>query len=140
MASEESDSRIRQSFGSGEGPQILGQMMAEGGAEVVGSDGEKVGDLKDQRNAELTVSRSGIKRDLHIPVTSVGEIVGSDVVKLDIPAARVEEVGWTGNDALGKVKDFSEAPIREGLGEIFKGRKQKRASTRETSRDDVDQY
>lgn len=126
MASEEPDARIRQSFGAGEGPQILGQMMAEGGAEVVGSDGERVGDLKDQRNAELTVGRDGVKRDLHIPVTNVGEIVGSDVIKLDVPAARVEEVGWTGNEAPGKAKDFSDSPIRDGLGEIFRGRKQKR--------------
>lgn len=126
MANEESDARVRQSFGSGEGPQILGQMMAEGGAEVVGSDGEKLGVLKDQRNAELTVSRGGIKRDLHIPVSNVGEIVGSDVVKLDIPADRAEEVGWTGKDALGKAKDFSEAPIRDSLGGIFKSRKQER--------------
>lgn len=127
MAGEEFDSRVRQSFSEDEGPQILGQMMAEGGAEVVGSDGEKVGDLKDQRDAELTVSR-GFKRDLHIPVTNVREIVGSDLVKLDIPAERVEEVGWTGSDALGKAKDFSDSPIRDGLGEIFKDRKQKRGA------------
>lgn len=127
MASEESDSRIRQSFSADEGPQILGQMMAEGGAEVVGSDGEKVGDLKDQRDAELTVGRS-FKRDLHIPVTNVSELVGSDLVRLDIPAERVEEVGWTGSDAPGKAKDFSDSPIRDGLGEIFKGHKQERGA------------
>lgn len=131
MASEESDARIRQSFDADEGPQILGQMMAEGGAEVVGSDGEKVGDLKDQRDAELTVSRGGIKRDLHIPVTNVSEILGSNLVKLDTPADRVEEVGWTGNDPLGKAKDFSDSPIREGLGEIFKGRKQERGADKQ---------
>lgn len=108
MASEEPDSKIRQSFGTDEGPQILGQMMAEGGAEVVGSDGEKIVDLKDQRDAELTVSRGGIKRDLHIPVTNVSEIVGSNLVKLDIPADRVEEIGWTGNDPPDKARDFSD--------------------------------
>lgn len=126
MASEESDSKVRQSFSTDEGPR----MMAEGGAEVVGSDGEKAGDLKDQRDAELTVSRGGIKRDLHIPVTNVSELIGGDVVKLDIPADRVEEVGWTGNDALGKARDFSDSPIREGLGEIFKDRKQERGADR----------
>lgn len=128
MANEESDStdaRVQQSFSADEGPQMLGQMMAEGGAEVVGSDDQKVGDLKDQRDAEFTVDRGGIKRDLHIPVTNVSELIGGDVVKLDIPAGQVEEVGWTGGDALGKAKDFSDSPVWDGLGEIFKGRKQK---------------
>lgn len=131
MPDEESDTGTRQSFGADEGPQILGQMMAEGGAQVVGSDDERIGDLKDQRDTTLTVDRGGLKRDLHLPVTSVSEIIGSEVVKLEVRADEVEDIGWTGSDALGKAKDFSEAPIREDLGEVFSGRKQERGTDKQ---------
>lgn len=120
------DSRVRQTFGAGEGPQILGQMMAEGGAEVFGSDGEKVGDLKDQHDAEFTVGRGGLKRDLHLPVDKISEIVGGEAVNLEVPSDQVEDMGWTGTDAADKADEFSEAPIRQGLGEVLSGRKRER--------------
>jgi len=126
LPSEEPDARNRQTFNADEGPQTLGQMMAEGGARVVGSDAEAVGELKDQRDTTFTVDRGGLKRDLHLPVTSVAEILDGDVIKLEVKAEEAEDIGWTGSDPLGKAKDFSEAPIREGLDEVFSTRKQER--------------
>lgn len=119
----------RQSFGPGEGPKLLGQMLATG-AEVFGSDGEKVGDLKDVDEAEFTVSR-GVKRDLRLPVTSVGEVSGSDRVVLEFAADEAEDASQRGADSFGKADDFSESPVREGLGEIFKGRNRKRGQDSE---------
>lgn len=124
MSDERSDNGPRQSFGPGEGPQLLGQMLSSG-AEVLGSDGEKVGELKAVGDAEFTVGR-GMRRDLHLPITSVGEVAGDSQVTLEFPADQAEEAGWSGGDAPGKADDFSESPIREGLGEIFKGRSRER--------------
>lgn len=124
MSDEGANSGLRQSFEPGEGPKLLGQMLASG-AGVFGSDGGKVGNLEDVGEAEFTVGR-GVKRDLHLPITSVGEVVGSGRIHLEVPADEVEELGRTGGDSPGKGDDFSESPIREGLGELFKGRDRNR--------------
>jgi hypothetical protein len=56
---------------SGHGPQTLDQLQATG-AEVVGSDGEKVGDLEEVGNADFLVERT-LRRDLRLQVSRVGE-------------------------------------------------------------------
>ena len=56
-----------QRFDAGEGPQTLAQLQATG-AEVIGSDGDKVGDLKTVSDADFVVGRT-LRSDLHIPVT-----------------------------------------------------------------------
>lgn len=124
MSEDRSGQGPRQSFGPGEGPKLLGQMLASG-AEVFGSGGEKVGDLKDVGEAEFTVSR-GLKRDLRLPVTSVGEVSGSDRVVLEVSADEAEESSRSGTDAPGKADDFSESPISEGIWETLKGRQRGR--------------
>lgn len=124
MTDERPDAGPRQTFGEGEGPQTLGQMLSSG-AGVWGSDGEKVGELKAVGDADFTVGR-GVRRDLRLPITSVGEVVGSERITLEFPADQVEEAGWSGGDSANKADDFSESPIREGLGEIFKGRARER--------------
>ena len=129
MTEDRPKQNTRQSFSPGEGPKLLGQMLASG-AEVFGSDGEKVGDLKDVDEAEFTVSR-GLKRDLRFPVTSVGEVSGSDRVVLEFAADEAEDASQKGPDSAGKADDFSESPVREGLGEIFKGRNRKRGQDSE---------
>lgn len=129
MSSEEGP---RQSFGPEEGPQLLGQMLSSG-AEVLGSDDEKVGDLKDVADAEFVVSR-GMKRDLRFPITSVSEIVGGSRIRLEFPAGEAEEASRSGGyDAPGKANEFSESPIREGLGEIFRDRARVRGRDEEDS-------
>ena len=124
MSEDRPEQRPRQTFGPGEGPKLLGQMLASG-AEVFGSGGEKVGDLKDVGEAEFTVSR-GIKRDLRLPVTSVGEVSGSDRIVLEISADEAKESSRSGADAPGKADDFSESPIGEGIWETLKGRQRGR--------------
>lgn len=124
MSEERRDAGPRQSFGPGEGPQVLGQMLSAG-AEVFGSDGEKVGELKTVDDAEFTVGR-GLRRDLRLPITSVSEVVGDSRITLEFPADQADEAGRSGGDSPDKADDFSESPIREGLGEIFKGRSRER--------------
>ena len=46
-----------QDYGSGEGPQTLAQLQGTG-AEVVGSDGENIGDLKTVGAADFVVGRT----------------------------------------------------------------------------------
>jgi hypothetical protein len=81
------------SFGAGEGPQTIAQLQATG-AEVVGSDGEKVGDLKEVRDADFLMSRGGLKRDVYVPVTSVSEVSGDGRIVLDVPSDAVDDQGW----------------------------------------------
>jgi hypothetical protein len=74
----------------GDGPQTLAQLQATG-AEVVGSDGETVGDLKDVGDADFLVGRT-LRRDLRLPVNRVREVTSNKIV-LDLPAAEAKELG-----------------------------------------------
>jgi hypothetical protein len=56
----------------GHGPQTLAQLQATG-AEVLGSDGEKIGDLKEVGDADFLVGRT-LRRDLRLPVSRVREV------------------------------------------------------------------
>jgi hypothetical protein len=80
-----------QRFGPGEGPQTLAQLEATG-AEIVGSDGEKVGDLKSVGDAGFLVERT-LRRDLHVPVKHVQEVTTDNKVVLDVPAEQANDIG-----------------------------------------------
>ena len=56
----------------GHGPQTLVQLQATG-AEVFGSDGDKIGDLKEVGDADFLVGRT-LRRDLRLPVSRVREL------------------------------------------------------------------
>jgi hypothetical protein len=103
----------------GHGPQTLAQLQATG-AEVVGTDGEKVGDLKEVGIADFLVGRT-LRRDLRLPV-SRGREVTSDKIVLDVPADEAKGVGE--KESLGEsapgVGGMSESPGKEkGALELF---------------------
>jgi len=81
------------SYGPGEGPQTLAQLQATG-AEVFGSDGEKVGDLKEVRDADFLVGRGGLRRDVYVPVGNVAEIGEGGGIVLDVASGEVDDQGW----------------------------------------------
>ena len=91
MPERESEAKATErSAEAGHGPQTLAQLQATG-AEVVGSDGETVGDLKEVGDADFLVGRT-LRRDLRLPVNRVREIT-SDKIVLDLPAAEAKELG-----------------------------------------------
>jgi hypothetical protein len=83
----------QEAFGPGRGPQALAQLQATG-AQVFGSDGEKVGDLKEVYGSNFSVGRGLLKKDLYVPVRHIQEITGDEDIVLDVPAGRVDEMDW----------------------------------------------
>lgn len=61
--------------------------------EVVGTDGNQVGHVKDVRGADFLVDRP-MKRDLYIPFDAV-QVVQENQVILSIPASQVDEMKWS---------------------------------------------
>ena len=104
-----------QRFDAGEGPQTLAQLQATG-AEVIGSDGEKVGDLKTVGDADFVVGRT-LRSDLHIPVTHVSEVTTDNKIVLDVSA---EEARWgPSTDTAGGAEGFSDsAKVEKGALEL----------------------
>ena len=74
----------------GHGPQTLAQLQATG-AEVIGSDGEKIGDLKEVGDADFLVGRT-LRRNLRLPVSRVREITSENKIVLDLPTAEAKEL------------------------------------------------
>ena len=92
----------------GHGPQTLAQLQATG-AEVVGSDGEKIGDLKEVGDADFLVGRT-LRRNLRLPVSRVREVTSDNKIVLDLPAAEAK--------ALGEKESAGEtAPAAESMAE-----------------------
>ncbi|MBX5493292.1 MAG: BON domain-containing protein [Chloroflexi bacterium] len=60
--------------------------------EIVGSDAELVGRVKEVRGNDVLVDRPG-KRDLLMPLSAIRDIRGEQVL-LSIPAGRVDQMGW----------------------------------------------
>lgn len=75
---------------AGGGPITLSQLQGTG-AEVVGSDGEKVGDLKEVGDADFLVERT-LRRDIRVPVNHVREVTADSKVVLDVRADEVNEI------------------------------------------------
>lgn len=66
--------------------------MQATGAEVIGSDGEKMGDLKSVGDADFIVGRT-LRRDVRVPVARIKEVTADNEVVLDLPAEEVDEAG-----------------------------------------------
>lgn len=105
-----------QSASQGHGPQTLAQLQATG-AEVIGSDGDKVGDLKEVGDADFLVKRT-LGRDLRLPVSRVREVTADNKIVLDVPADEAKGAG--GKVPLGEgapgVGSMSENPGKEEKG------------------------
>ena len=101
-------SSVGQRFDAGEGPQTLAQLQATG-AEVIGSDGEKVGDLKTVGDADFVVGRT-LRSDLHIPVTSIREVTTDNKIVLDVSAEEAKEARTgSSTDTAGGAEGFSDS-------------------------------
>ena len=100
----------------GHGPQTLAQLQATG-AKVVGSDGEKIGDLKEVGDADFLVGRT-LRRNLRLPVSRVREVTSDNKIVLDLSAAEAKELGE--KESLGegapKAVSMSENPGKEEKG------------------------
>jgi hypothetical protein len=92
MVERESDTgATERSTEPGQGPQTLAQLQATG-AEVVGSDGEKIGDLKEVSDADFLVGRT-LGRNLRLSVSRVREVTSENQIVLDLSAAEAKELG-----------------------------------------------
>src|SRR5918995_2844262 len=92
MVERESDTgATERSAEAGQGPQTLAQMQGMG-AEVVGSDGEKVGVLKEVGDADFRVGRT-LRRDLRLPVGRVREVTSDNKIILELSAAEARKLG-----------------------------------------------
>ena len=119
MASDGSSLGPRgQRFDAGEGPQTLAQLQATG-AEVIGSDGEKVGDLKAVGDADFVVGRT-LRSDLHIPVTSIREVTTDNRIVLDVSAEEAKKArSGSSTDTAGGAEGFSDsAKVEKGALEL----------------------
>ncbi len=117
MVERESDAgATERSAEPGYGPQTLAQLQATG-AEVIGSDGERLGDLKEVGDADLLIART-LRRDLRLPVNRVREVTSDNKVVLDLPAAEAKDLGES--ESLGEtapgVGSMAENPGKEEKG------------------------
>jgi hypothetical protein len=100
----------------GHGPQTLAQLEATG-AEVFGSDGDKIGDLKEVGDADFLVGRT-LRRDLRLPVSRVREVTSENKIVLDLPATEAKEQGE--KESLGEAApgagSMAENPGKEEKG------------------------
>ncbi|MDP9485652.1 MAG: hypothetical protein M3Q49_07690 [Actinomycetota bacterium] len=124
MANDESEQvgPRGKSFGPGEGLQLLAQLQATG-AKVLGSDGEKVGDLKSVGDADFLVGRT-LRRDVRVPIARIEEVTEGGEVVLDVPADRVEELGRDERSRAPEYEEgFSEGDEtrKGGLGDTQEG-------------------
>ena len=104
------------SAGPGQGPQTLAQLRATG-AEVVGSDGERLGDLEEVGDADFLVGRT-LRRDLRLPVSRVREVTPDNKIVLDLPAAEAKELSEkeSPGEAAPAVGSMAENPGKEEKG------------------------
>ena len=117
MAERESDTgATERSADPGHGAQTLAQLQATG-AEVVGSDGERLGDLEEVGDADFLVKRT-LRRNLRLPVNRVREVTSDNKVVLDLPAAEAKELGES--ESLGETApgagSMAENPGKEEKG------------------------
>jgi hypothetical protein len=87
---------------------------------VVGSDGEKVGDLKTVGDADFVVGRT-LRSDLHVPVRHVREVTADHKIVLDVSADEAKEARWGGpsTDTSGGAEGFSDsARVEKGALEL----------------------
>ncbi|MBX6342453.1 MAG: DUF2171 domain-containing protein [Thermomicrobiaceae bacterium] len=90
---------------------------ARPGMDVVGSDGDRVGEVKEVADRYLLVDRS-LAADLYVPYTAVDRVEGDRVV-LTIPDERADQMGWerppAGPGRLGVAQGMEVFGVQGGL-------------------------
>ncbi len=69
------------------------------GMDILGSDGDRVGTVKEVRTSDFLANRS-MQRDIYIPFDSIMDVTG-DTVRLNIPASQVDNMGWPSPSLTG---------------------------------------
>lgn len=59
---------------------------------VVGADGRLLGRVKTVRSDDFLLDRE-LARDIYVPLSAV-ELVGPDLVSLNVPSYDVDQLGW----------------------------------------------
>ena len=84
---------------------------------MVGSDGEKIGDLKEVGDADFLVGRT-LRRNLRLPVSHVRKVTSENKIVLGLSAAEAKELGE--KESLGEgapgAGSMSENPGKEEKG------------------------
>lgn len=116
-----------QRFDAGEGPQTLAQLQNTG-AEVVGSDGQKIGGPKSVGDADFVVGRT-LRSDLHVPVRHVSEVTTDNKIVLDVSAQEAKQAQWnqpsTDPASSAESEDFSSSvSVEKGTLEVFEDNSQ----------------
>lgn len=72
-------------------PRRIDRNQIPPGMEVLGSDGKRVGKVKDVRSDDFLLDRSGV-RDLYVPLDACH--IADKQVRLDVGSADVDNQGW----------------------------------------------
>lgn len=78
---------------------MMGGRMLRMHMEVRGSDGQRVGEVKEMHGDEFILDRPNA-RDLYVPMHSVSQIF-DDHVQLNVPSDRVDDMGWQTTEMMG---------------------------------------
>ena len=76
-----------------------GRLQLRTAKEVIGSNGDHAGRVKEVRDADFLVARR-MRRDVYVPFSAVMH-VAEDRVTLSIPVERADDMGWATPDAAG---------------------------------------
>ena len=90
---------------AGGATRFAGQLRP--GMRVVGSDDDGVGEVKEVRGQDFLVDRA-MQRDVYVPFSAVQDVAGGRVV-LNLPAGRVDDMGWPSPGVGERTADQREA-------------------------------
>lgn len=80
-------------------PGTFGRAQVRETMDVIGSDGNDVGRVKEVRDNDFLVDRA-MQRDIYIPYSAIQSIHGERIM-LNIPAGQVDAMGWPTSEMLG---------------------------------------
>ncbi len=72
-------------------PTPVDRNQIHSGMDVLGSDGQRIGKVKDVRSDDVLVDRQGV-HDIYIPFTACH--AADEQIRLDVPSTEVDKQGW----------------------------------------------
>jgi hypothetical protein len=91
--------RVQQGAGQGQagrfgtyGRSPVQRAQLHQGMDIVGSDANRIGQVKEVRDQDFLVDRAG-QRDLYVPFDAVRDVMGNQII-LTVPASQVDNQGW----------------------------------------------
>jgi hypothetical protein len=100
---------MKEGFAPGEraGTQIGRELINEG-MEVVGSNGEYIGAVKEIREKDFLVDRR-VARDVYVPFSAIAKSDGRNIF-LNIPSDKMDDMDWERAPLMGTREDRSVFP------------------------------